>query len=266
MPLDALRAEISRRRAAGARRIAEDRDVSARAHLPFRLGPRGQPCPARRARVPARPAQPRAGAGIGRRRDLDHAGRRLDPRAGGTAKAIQLVKGRPEGNRGRPRRRGSSSTALCSANWPVVQRRADLAVQLGGGRPAGVARVEVALHEPGRVLTVPVEAVSGRDVPDQIVHGPEPGVGAANLSAEQRMSTVGRRRGDLQSSAGEHRGDELPGIGIGISLRSFRPRTGSSRWPTSSSKRRRTSSLRGSRIPLPRGRRIGMRRRSRTVP
>ena len=28
---------------------------SARAHLPFRLSPRGQPCPARRARVPARP-------------------------------------------------------------------------------------------------------------------------------------------------------------------------------------------------------------------
>jgi O-acetylserine/cysteine efflux transporter len=77
--------------------------------------------------------------------------------------------------------------------------RADLAVQFGSGGPASNTRIESALHQPGRVLTVAVKAVSGRDVPDEIVYRPEPVVGAARLAIEQRVGAVGRGRGDLQS-------------------------------------------------------------------
>ena len=49
-------------------------------------------------------------------------------------------------------------------------QRADFTVQFRCGGPAGKARVAVALDEPGRVLAVPVKAVSGRDVTDQVVY------------------------------------------------------------------------------------------------
>jgi len=77
--------------------------------------------------------------------------------------------------------------------------RADLAVQFGSGGPASDTRIESALHQPGRVLAVAVKAVSGRDVPDEIVHRPEPVIGAAYLTIEQRVGTVRRGSGDLQS-------------------------------------------------------------------
>ena len=103
-PLDALRAEIGRRR--GRQPAAAPVDIArfaghprvtavlrlahrrgslrpSRAHLPLRLGAGGQRCPPRRARVRPRPAWPWPGPGRWRDRDLDQAGECLDPGAGG---------------------------------------------------------------------------------------------------------------------------------------------------------------------------------------
>jgi acetyl esterase/lipase len=61
---------------------AEEPLCPSRAHLPVRLGARGQPGAARHARVHPRPARPRRGPGRRRGRSLDHARERLDPRTG----------------------------------------------------------------------------------------------------------------------------------------------------------------------------------------
>ena len=77
--LNALRAEIARRRAAFLRLAHRGGPLRpARTHLPPRYGTRREPGSARRARVRPRPAQPRPGPERRPGRRLDHLGGGVD--------------------------------------------------------------------------------------------------------------------------------------------------------------------------------------------
>ena len=72
-------------------------------------------------------------------------------------------------------------------------------------------------------MSVGVEAVPRRDVPDKVVHRPEAVIGAARLPAEGWVRAVRACRGDLRRARGEDRFDELARIWNGFSGSAGRP-------------------------------------------
>ena len=68
-----------------------------------------------------------------------------------------------------------------------------LCVKLGRERPSGKSGVQLFLGQPGGELSVAVEAEGGADVSDDVMNGPKPVVGTAQLTSHQRMAAVAIR-------------------------------------------------------------------------
>jgi hypothetical protein len=91
---------------------------------------------------------------------------------------------------------------------------ADLSVQFSSCRRPRGAQIQAALNEPRRVLTVRIESIACRNVPDKVMHSPESEVRTPDRPAEHRMVTVRPGRGDLQGRRLQYRRDEFTGVAL----------------------------------------------------